>query len=482
MPRNQIQNIMLIGRKKEQKTLKSLLKSDKSEFVAIYGRRRVGKTYLVRETFNYYFAFQHTGTQNGSKTVQMEEFSKSLRIAGMKEVPVMKDWYDAFFVLGNFLAQLPDGKKVIFIDELPWMDTPKSDFVPALEHFWNGWATMRTDIVLIVCGSATSWIVSKIIKNYGGLHNRLTRKIFLAPFSLYECELLVKSREIVMTRRQILETFMVLGGIPYYWTFLSPELSWSQNIDAMFFDKNAELKDEFNALFSSLFRNPAPYIGTVEILGTQKAGMTRSEIVKAMGSDTGSTFTKVLDDLELCGFITAYNSIGKSKKDTVFQLTDNFTLFYFKYIFNNRKQDNQFWSHSLKKNVYAAWSGLAFERVCFQHIEQIKKALGISGVVSSAYSWVYRPQNEYETGVQIDMLLDRDDDVINLCEMKFSSDEYEINKSYDAELRRKARIFKEKTSTKKAVTTVMITTYGLVPNAYAGDIQSQVTMDDLFEK
>jgi len=231
-----------------------------------------------------------------------------------------------------------------------------------------------------------------------------------------------------------------------------------------------------------LFRNPAPYIGTVEILGTKKAGMTRSEIVKAMGSDTGSTFTKVLDDLELCGFITAYNSIGKSKKDTVFQLTDNFTLFYFKYIFNNRKQDNQFWSHSLKKNVYAAWSGLAFERVCFQHIEQIKKALGISGVVSSAYSWVYRPQNEYETGVQIDMLLDRDDDVINLCEMKFSSDEYEINKSYDAELRRKARIFKEKTSTKKAVTTVMITTYGLVPNAYAGDIQSQVTMDDLFEK
>ena len=215
---------MLIGRKKEQKALKGLLKSDKSEFVAIYGRRRVGKTYLVRETFNYRFAFQHTGTQNGSKTVQINEFAKSLRIAGMEDVPTMKDWYDAFFVLGNFLASLPDGKKIIFIDELPWMDTPKSDFVPALEHFWNGWATMRTDIILIVCGSATSWIVSKLIKNYGGLHNRLTRKIFLAPFSLYECELFVKGRELVMTRRQILETYMVLGGIPYYWTFLSLSL------------------------------------------------------------------------------------------------------------------------------------------------------------------------------------------------------------------------------------------------------------------
>ena len=473
---------MLIGRKKEQKTLKGLLKSDKSEFVAIYGRRRVGKTYLVRETFNYRFAFQHTGTQNGSKTVQINEFAKSLRIAGMEDVPTMKDWYDAFFVLGNFLASLPDGKKVIFIDELPWMDTPKSDFVPALEHFWNGWATMRTDIILIVCGSATSWIVSKIVKNYGGLHNRLTRKIFLAPFSLYECELFVKSRELVMTRRQILETYMVLGGIPYYWTFLSSDRSWSQNIDAMFFDKEAQLQDEFNALYSSLFRNPEPYIDTVTILGTKKIGMTRSEIVKELGTDTGSTLTKVLDDLELCGFITAYNSIGKTKKDTVFQLTDNFTLFYFKFIRENRKHDSQFWSHSLKKTVYAVWSGLAFERVCFQHIPQINKALGISGVVSSTYSWIYRAQNEQESGVQIDMLLDRDDDVINLCEMKFSSDEYEITKSYDAELRRKARVFSTKTNTKKAVTTVMITTYGLVQNAYAADIQNQVTMEDLFEK
>ncbi|MCR5454207.1 MAG: ATP-binding protein [Bacteroidales bacterium] len=473
---------MLIGRKKEQKVLTNLLKSDKSEFVAIYGRRRVGKTYLVRETFNYHFAFQHTGTQNGSKTVQIEEFAKSLRIAGMSDVPAVKDWYDAFFVLGNFLASLPEGKKVIFIDELPWMDTPKSDFVPALEHFWNGWATMRKDIVLIVCGSATSWIVSKIIKNYGGLHNRLTRKILLAPFSLYECELFVKSRELVMTRRQILETYMVLGGIPYYWTFLSSELSWSQNIDALFFDKNAELKDEFNALYSSLFRNPEPYIGTVTILGTKKAGMTRSEIVKVLGSDTGSTLTKVLEDLELCGFVTAYNSIGKTKKDTIFQLTDNFTLFYFKFVCENRKHDSQFWSHSIKKTVYAAWSGLAFERVCFQHAAQIKKALGIAGIVSSTYSWVYRPLNESESGVQIDMLLDRDDDVINLCEMKFSLDKYEITKSYDAELRRKARIFTEKTNTKKAVTSVMITTYGLVANAYAGDIQNQVTMDDLFER
>lgn len=482
MHRNQNNNTMLIGRKKEQKLLKSLLKSDKSEFVAVYGRRRVGKTYLVRETFNYNFAFQHTGTQNGSRNVQIDAFAKSLRNAGMVDVPVINDWYDAFFVLGNFLSSLPDGKKVVFIDELPWMDTPKSDFVAAFEHFWNGWVTMRTDIVLIVCGSATSWIVSKLVMNYGGLHNRLTRKIMLSPFTLYECELFVNSRELKLTRQQILEIYMILGGIPYYWTFLTPDLSWSQNIDNMFFEKEAELTGEFTALYSSLFRNPEPYIDIVTILGKKKAGMTRSEIVKEYGSDTGSALTKVLNDLELCGFISAYNSIGKAKKDTVFQLIDNYTLFYFKFICENTQHDRHFWSHSISKPVYAAWSGLAFERVCFQHVEQITKALGISGIGSSQYSWVYRPQNAQETGIQIDMLINRDDGVINLCEMKFSSSEYEITKSYDAELRRKVRIFTDKTSTKKAVTTVMITTYGLVDNAYASNIQNQVTMDDLFEK
>jgi len=473
---------MLVGRQYEQKLLLEIAQSDKSEFVAVYGRRRVGKTYLIRETFNYNFAFQHTGVQDGDKDVQLSRFAKSLENAGMSKCKKLNDWFDAFDALGEFLKGVTTAKKIIFIDEMPWMDTPKSGFVTALEHFWNGWATMRRDIILIVCGSATSWIVSKIVKNYGGLHNRLTRQIYLKPFTLRECELYATARELKMTREQVLQTYMVLGGVPYYWSFLRRGLSWAQNIDRLFFDENADLKDEFAALYSSLFRNPEPYIQVVTVLGKKKAGMTRGEIAQHIGQDHGGTLSKILKDLEMCSFIRSYNSIGKSKKESLYQLLDNFTLFYFRFVEGNKVKDSQFWSRSLDSTAFNVWSGLAFERVCFQHVEQIKKSLGITGVISSVYSWVYRPKTAEETGTQIDMLIDRADGVINLCEIKYSTGKYEIKKKYAEELRQKVSIFKSKTETKKAVFTVMITTNGLIHNAYAGDIQNEVVAEELFEK
>ena len=471
---------MLIGRRNEQKLLQEVIESDKSEFVAVYGRRRIGKTFLVRETFNYHFAFQHTGVQNADKSRQLSEFADSLKRAGMPKMRKLKNWFDAFHALENFLGSLPTGKKIVFIDELPWMDTPKADLVSALEHFWNGWASARKDIVLVVCGSATSWIVSKIANNYGGLHNRLTRQIQVKPFTLHECELYAQARELGMNRRQILETYMVLGGVPFYWSLLQRELSWAQNIDYLFFSETAELRNEFGALYSSLFRNPQIYIQIVNALGSKKIGMTRGGIAEALGEDNGGTLSHALSDLEQCGFIRAYNSIGKRRKDTIYQLIDNYTLFYFKFIQVNRQKDAKFWSRSLKKPIYSAWSGLAFERVCLLHIEQIKAALGIAGVISNVYSWTYKAQGKDETGVQIDMLIDRDDNVIDLCEMKFASDKYEIKKGYDEELRHKSNVFQTKTGTRKAVNIVVISTYGLTKNAYASDIQGQVIMDDLF--
>ena len=471
---------MIIGREREQRLLTNLLESDQSQFVAVYGRRRVGKTYLVRETFKYQFAFQHIGIQDGDKRRQLDEFALSLQKAGCQNIKKLKDWFEAFHALEDFLAALPDGKKIVFMDELPWMDTQKSGFVSALGYFWNSWATMRTDIVLIVCGSATSWIISNIVMNHGGLHNRLTRQIYLRPFTLHECELYVKSRELVMTRQQILETYMIFGGIPYYWTFLERGLSQAQNIDNIFFCDNAPLRNEFDALYASLFKNPMPYIQVISTLCQKKAGMTRSEIVSALGKKTGGTITAILKDLEQCDFIRSYNSIGKNTKDTMYQLIDCFTLFYFKYIKDNRRRDANFWLRTIGKQGYSAWCGLAFERVCFLHTEQIKKALGISGVLCNVCSWSYRPKDTDETGVQIDMVIERDDGVINLCEIKFSNDRYEITKQYDEKLRRRATIFMSKTRLNKAVSTVMITTHGLVKNAYAGDIVGQVEMDDLF--
>ncbi len=469
----------MLGREEEKRVLLSLLESDKSEFVAIYGRRRVGKTYLVRETFNYNFAFQHTGLQGGSIHEQLEEFANSLIMAGMKKVKRPKNWSQAFFMLGQYLSTIPN-KKVIFIDELPWLDTPNSKFVAALDHFWNGWATARKDIVLVVCGSATSWIIDKVVMNYGGLHNRLTEQIYLRPFTLRECEQYALEKNLGMSRRNILETYMVLGGIPFYWDMLRKDLSWAQNIDRMFFHPNAKMRNEFDALYKSLFRCPKSYIDVVSVLATKKIGMTRNEIMAALRGDSGGTLTKTLRELEQCDFIRSYNSIGKAKKETVYQLIDNFTLFYFKFMIDGTINAKDYWSHVISKPVYNAWSGLAFERVCFQHIDQIKHALGISGVISNVYSWVYASKSPEERGTQIDMLIDRDDNIINLCEMKFSQGEYELTEKYDLELRNKIGTFQTKTKTRKGLSIVMITSYGLKRNTWANGINAQITMDDLF--
>ena len=472
-------NTIMLGREEEKRTLLSLLESEKSEFVAIYGRRRVGKTYLVRETFNYNFAFQHTGLQGGSIHEQLEEFANSLIMAGMKKVKQPKNWSQAFFMLGQYLSTIPN-KKVIFIDEIPWLDTPNSKFVAALDHFWNGWATARKDIVLVVCGSATSWIIDKVVMNYGGLHNRLTEQIYLRPFTLRECEQYALEKNLGMSRRNILETYMVLGGIPFYWDMLRKDLSWAQNIDRMFFHPNAKMRNEFNALYKSLFRCPKSYIDVVSVLATKKIGMTRNEIMAALRGDSGGTLTKTLRELEQCDFIRSYNSIGKAKKESVYQLIDNFTLFYFKFMADGTINAKDYWSHVISKPVYNAWSGLAFERVCFQHIDQIKHALGISGVISNVYSWVYASKSPEERGTQIDMLIDRDDNIINLCEMKFSQGEYELTEKYDLELRNKIETFQTKTKTRKGLSIVMITSYGLKRNTWANGINAQITMDDLF--
>ena len=471
----------MFGREEEKRVLLSLLESEKSEFVAIYGRRRVGKTYLVRETYNYNFAFQHTGLQDATIREQLEEFANSLTIAGMKKVKRPKNWSQAFFMLGQHLSTLPEEKKVVFIDELPWLDARNSKFVSALDHFWNGWATARKDIVLVVCGSATSWIMDKIVMNYGGLHNRLTEQIYLRPFTLQECEQYATQRNLGMSRRNILETYMILGGIPFYWDMLRKDLSWAQNIDRMFFYPDGKMRNEFEALYRSLFRHPQAYIDVVTALGTKKAGMTRNELIAALGENNGGTLSKTLRELEQCGFIRSYNSIGKAKKEAIYQLIDNFTLFYFKFMANGAINEKDFWSRTITKPAYNAWSGLAFERVCFQHIDQIKRALGISGIISNVYSWVYIPKDTEEKGAQIDMLIDRDDNIINVCEMKFSQGEYELTEKYDLELRNKVGTFQSKTKTRKGVSIVMITSYGLKRNAWANGINAQLTMDNLFQ-
>ncbi len=483
-----ILDIMIIGREKEIQQLNELLNAEESQFVAVYGRRRVGKTYLIREAFNYNFAFQHTGIYGVGMKEQLKEFRESLYAAGMKKSALPKSWNEAFHLLERFISELPiDGKKVIFIDELPWMDTPKSNFVRSLEHFWNSWATNRQDIILIICGSATSWIIDNVIMNYGGLHNRITDQLFIEPFSLKECKEYCEWKNFGYTEHQILEAYMALGGIPYYWSFLKKGKSIAQNFDQMFFAKRGKLSHEFDALYASLFRKPETHIAIILALAGKKMGMLREEILSATKLTDGDKFITALKELEQCGFIRRYSSIGKKIKDSIYQLMDNYTLFYVDFISSNINGDEHYWTSQLDTTIHHGWAGRAFERVCIQHLPQIKAALGFSAVVSTAHSWIYKSPKDpvtgksREPGAQIDLLIDRNDHTINLCEMKYTTAPYTINKEEDERLRSRKAIFIRETGTTKAVMTTMITTYGLTPGGYSNDIHCQVVMEDLFK-
>ena len=468
----------MIGRDKEVKELIRLYESDESEFVAVYGRRRVGKTYLVRETFADRFAFCHTGLPNAAKRQQLDHFRESLAAADFKGA-MQRNWFAAFHALREVVSKCISRRKVVFLDELPWMDTAKSDFLMALEAFWNEWASARKDIVLIVCGSAAAWMVKNLFRNRGGLHNRVTARICLQPFTLGECEAFAAERGLGMGRTDIAECYMALGGIPYYWRYLVRGASLAQNLDRLCFAIDAPLRCEFEELYSSLFKDASLYKKVVAALAKKKAGMTRLELLDALGIAATGKLSEALETLEASGFIRSYRSYGAKKKNTIYQLTDPFTLFHFRFL-ETPSSDEHFWSSTLTWPAQAIWKGLAFERLCLLHLPQIRKALGIGSIHVEAYGWSFRGDDTYPNGVQIDLVIDRADNIINICEMKYSSNAFAIDKAYDGALSQKLATFAGVTKTRKAVHLTLVTENGLLRNQYSGRVQSEVALDDLF--
>ena len=321
---------MLIGREKEKKILSESFQAEESRCIAVYGRRRAGKTYLIRKSLHAHFTFQHTGLPGGTLVDELFEFCLSLRQYGLQDFPRPRNWPEAFECLKELIRKSTEKKKVIFLDELSWMDTHTSDFVMVLEGFWNSWASARSDILLILCSSSVSWMNSKIIRNKGGLYHRLSYRMHLQPFTLRECEAYIQSRGIVMNRHQILECYMIMGGIPFYWSFLEKGFSLSQNIDRIFFAQDAPLQHEFDDLYAALFKKPEPYIKIVSALGKRKAGMTREEILKAARLPDSGNLTARLEELESCGFLRKYHHYGMKERNAVYQLMDHYTLFYYK--------------------------------------------------------------------------------------------------------------------------------------------------------
>ncbi len=469
----------LIGRKKEIETLKSLLNSNKSEFIAIYGRRRVGKTFLIRSAFNQQFTFQVTALANATLSQQLTNFHVALqKVYPAIEHSASTDWFSSFQNLIAYIEGKKEERKIIFFDELPWFDTQASGFIQALEHFWNSWASARNDIILIVCGSAASWMISKLINNKGGLYNRVTKRIKLAPFSLHECELFLQSKNTVLDRYQIIQLFMVFGGIPFYWDEVMPGKSAAQNINEICFSENGLLRNEFPNLFRSLFNNYQKHEAIINALTQKAKGLTRDEILNSTGLPNAGSSTRVLQELEESGFIRKYAPFGKKSRNSLYQLNDFYSLFYQRFIKNSLSAEQDNWLTYIDSPKYRIWSGYAFEQVCLYHLSQIKHALGISGVQTSVSAWRSKSKTE---GAQIDLVIDRRDQVINLCEMKYSINPFTIDNKYAEELRDKTGVFKSETKTRKSVFLTMITTFGLKSNSYStGLVNNDLKMDILF--
>lgn len=465
----------IVGREKEQQMLHDYVNSGNAEFIAVYGRRRIGKTFLVKQYFDEQFDFYATGIYDKSKKEQLANFNRQLNKYSGAYYPYVDDWFEAFTQLQHYLETLRDKRRiVVFLDELPWMDTPRSKFIRALELFWNEWASNQPNVKLIVCGSATTWMTNKLLGDKGGLHNRVTRPIRLRSFTLKETEEYLIKHGFAKDRIQMLESYMVFGGTPFYLSMLNPRLSMTQNVDELFFSETAPLRDEYAFLFRSLFNDASAYRRIVETLAKKAKGMTKREIIEELGVTDNGNLTEILDNLCKCDFIRKYSAFGKKERDMMYQLVDHYCLFYLRYVQHDNSQDQHRWSHTIDNSAKQAWSGYAFEQVCLRHIEQIKQALKIDTILSDVCSW----QN---AEAQIDLVIERNDHTINLCEMKYRQEPFSVTKKYYEEMNNRRELFRKATKSTKAIHLTIVTPFGIKDNAQAKDIQSIVTLDDLYK-
>lgn len=477
----------IIGRQNEQIILQECLDSGKSEFLVVYGRRRVGKTYLIKEFFDNRFSFYATGVNGLNLKDELDYFNDSLIEYGLDNSSRLNSWREAFNRLKMILTDDSvvrdplSGKRIVFLDELPWMDTPRSGFRSALDHFWNSWASAQKDILLIVCGSAASWIINNILTDTGGFFNRITRQIHLRPFTLGECESFLKANDCRFNRDDIINCYMIFGGIPYYLDLISRRMSLAQNIDALIFSENGQLHYEYDRLFGSLFRNSDKHIAIMKALAIRRCGLTRKDIIADTGISDGELLTKALSELEQCGFIRKYKNYTMDKKSTIFQIIDPFVLFYYSFLDSSvksfKKGKINSWMNYIRTPGYNVWCGLSFEILCLNHVSHIKRKLGIAGVDSIEYSW--RSKNNGQ-GAQIDLIIDRMDNVMNICEMKYSTSEYVIDKSYAQALKSKLDVFENETHPRKSLHLTMICSNGLKRNEYSSIALNVITGEDLF--
>lgn len=475
---------MIIGRKQEQETFQKLLQSNQAEFAVVYGRRRVGKTYLVREFFKDRIVFSFTGSYETATSIQINNFyAELIRVWPLAEnAKTPQNWSEAFHLLTDFLLAHPakTEKIVVFLDELPWLDRTGAGFISALAYFWNQHGSRMNQLILMTCGSAASWILRKLLNDKGGLHNRITKRIELKPFTLKETEAYCQYKNLRFTSYQITQLYMIMGGIPFYWQAVEPGKSVPQVIDQLCFEQSGLLATEFRPLFQSLFKNADAHIQIIDKLAKAPYGLTRFQLLEQINLSNGGSFVRILEQLIDCGFVKALQPFGKKNRETVFRIIDFYSIFYLKFILGNISDRTNVWQNLSKDPAYVTWMGYAFENICLTHLKSIHEALGISGIYTQVSSFYFKGNDELP-GIQVDLIIDRNDGVINFCEAKFTQSEFVMSKEYAAHLRRRRSIFQQITRTKKAVVTTLLTSYPAVKNGYYfEEVDSEVGLEKLF--
>ncbi len=481
----------IIGREAELEILQEICESPEPEFLAVYGRRRIGKTYLISEFFKSKGVyFEITGMKDGSTAEQLFQFAHefSRRFNAGERISPPKNWAEAFALLLEAIESVEKGKKIIlFFDEIPWLASPRSKFLNALDHLWNRYLSRNPQIILVICGSSASWIIRKVINNKGGLHGRITRKMRLLPFALGETEKYLQSRHIELDRKQIIDLYMAIGGVPKYLSFIGRGKSSAQVINEICFSINGGLYNEFDNLYRSLFENYEYHVAIVKVLAKYTEGLTKDEILNKVNLSSGGSSSKIIEELVDAGFLVYAPSFTKKKVGGTYRLVDEYSIFYLTWIADLPKMgleslDPNFWVKKQRSAQWSAWSGCAFEALCLKHIQKIKKALGISGITTVESGWRYGPpKNSKAQGAQIDLVIDRADKCINLCEMKYYDSEFVIDKDYEERLRMKKNVFREQTETTKTLFTTLVTSYGVKKNAhFMAVVDNQITMQDMF--
>ncbi|MBM3197812.1 MAG: ATP-binding protein [Chlamydiae bacterium] len=483
----------IVGREPEIKLLDTLWASSEAEFLAVYGRRRVGKTYLIREYFSKKKCvyFEVTGQKDGSLQQQLENFIHVFSQTFTRNLPLRTpvSWKEAFDLLTQEIENLSKSRAVVlFFDELPWLATKKSGVMQALDYYWNRFWSRYPQLICVVCGSAASWMLDNLVNAKGGLHNRLTKTILLKPYNLRGVWQFLSHHGIHLTPKQILDHYMVFGGIPHYLKQIEKGKSALQNINRVCFQPDGLLYDEFDRLFQSLFAQAEDSLQIIKAIAKHQHGISREELVFSINMHSGGTLTKRLEELESAGFIQGYIPYGRRVKDRTYRVIDEYCYFYLRWIEPFKRGGvlggKEYWQTKGKTQSALAWAGYAFENVCFKHVDQIRRALDLQAISCEIGSWKYFPSRGKKDaiGAQIDLIFDREDGVVTLCEIKYSEKIFALEKSEAMNILHKVELFSSSIQQKKQVQVALITTQGVKSTLWSEDVvQHTITLEDLLK-